>query len=239
MIETLNRVDGPVPYFTADTTDLGVAIAFTTRIGGVSAAPYDALNVSSMVGDVESSVLENRSLIERAVGFAEASITLLNQVHGRTVVDVGEGTCGVVGEGDALITQSSTTVGVLAADCVPVLIAGADAIAAAHAGWRGLVGGVIEAAVERVGDVKAAWVGPSIRACCYQVGEDRLKTFREHGLPVENGAIDTGRAALSILERCGIDRLGFSGECTSCNAELFSHRRDGVTGRQGGFIAWR
>lgn len=227
--------------FTDEDPSLGVRVAFTTRFGGVSAPPFDTLNLSDMVGDDPSNVETNRSNAERLAGFEPGSITLLKQVHGTDVIETEPGSCGVIGEGDALVVRKQgATAGVLTADCVPVLMVGPAGAVAAHAGWRGLVGGVIERAAEAIGGVAAAWVGPSIHACCYEVGPDVLAAFNERDLPAaDDSHVDPGKAALTILRRLDAGRVAYADDCTSCTQDLFSYRRDGpVTGRQGGFIAW-
>jgi YfiH family protein len=232
-----NRVP---PLLTPDGTGLGVRLAFTSRRGGASSAPYDTLNLSSMVGDEQDAVTENIDRVTSAAGFTAGSIALLRQVHGNTVAEADPTTCGVIGEGDALIARRpGVTVGVLTADCVPVLMAGPKGVAAVHAGWRGVIGGVVEAAVTQMGDVTAAWIGPSIHACCYEVGSEVIEAFQDRDLPVAKDHVDPARATQVLLRRLGIDRVWFSDICTSCDDDYFSYRRDGLTGRQGAFIAWQ
>ena len=228
-----------VPFLTDDTSDLGVRVAFFSRRGGVSAAPYDTLNLSMAVGDDPVAVTENLQRVTRSAGFKADSIALLHQVHGAQVLEAGPGACGVIGAGDAVTTEElEVTVGVLTADCVPVLLAGRKAVAAVHAGWRGVVGGVIEAAVAHLGEVRAAWIGPSIHACCYEVGPEVVAAFRDRELPADVDRVDPARAAQVILRRSGVERVWFSDVCTSCDPAYYSFRRDGETGRQGAFIAW-
>jgi YfiH family protein len=218
----------------------GVRIAFTDRRGGISTGPFESLNLSTAVGDEETSVAANRHAVTAAAGFKLDGFVLARQMHGASVLEVDRKASGVVGEGDALITRSpGVVIGVLTADCVPVLLASQNGVAAVHAGWRGLVGGVIEEAVNTLGNIEAAWVGPGIHACCYEVGPEVEDAFHERALPVAGTRrVDPVRAAVVVLRRAGIDRITSSSECTSCEARFFSHRRDGVTGRQGGFIEW-
>jgi polyphenol oxidase len=216
----------------------GVRAAFTCRLGGVSEAPYDSLNLSSFVGDDDDRVAVNR---ERALGAAAMGgrpIALVKQVHGDRIIEAG-GRSGVLGEGDGVAaTRGGGAACVMSADCVPVLLAGRDEVIAVHAGWRGLVGGVIDRALERMGSVSAAWIGPSIKGCCYEVGSDVIDAFDAAGLPTLSGSVDPGAAAARILTRAGVDEFALAMECTSCDPRFFSHRRDGITGRQGGLIAW-
>ena len=114
----------------------------------------------------------------------------------------------MIGEADVLVTRApGRVIGILTADCVPVVVRGDGVVAIAHAGWRGLVGGAIEAAVAAVGEVRGAWVGPSIHSCCYEVGPEVIAAFTERRLPVEGrDRVDPGRAAVAVLERAGIER---------------------------------
>ena len=215
-----------------------VKAAFTCREGGSSESPFDTLNLSSFVGDEPKRVADNRDRALDAGGFRPGSIALVRQMHGDQILE-SDGTSGVLGEGDGVVSgKGGMTACVLAADCVPILVAGHNEVVAVHAGWRGLVGGVLERALERVAPVRAAWVGPSIRDCCYRVRVDVLDAFARADLPTGEGRVDPGAAAATILERHGVGDFAAASECTSCDGRFFSHRWDGVTGRQGGFVAW-
>jgi YfiH family protein len=189
------------------------------------------------VGDDGDAVTENRGRIAIALGFREDDLVLARQVHGRDVLVAGEHDSGVIGEADVLVSRTpGKIIGILTADCVPVVMLGTGAIAIAHAGWRGLVSGSIEAAIEMIGPVERAWVGPSIHACCYEVGPEVVEAFRSSGLPVAgDDHVDPGRAAVVALHRAGITDVSATDVCTSCDPRYFSYRRDGVTGRQGAF----
>jgi YfiH family protein len=217
----------------------GVLVAFSARRGGVSRPPYDTLNLAVRVGDERADVVENRSRAAAAVGFDADRLALAIQVHAADVIDAGPGDSGVLGEADGLFTASSGPVlAILAADCAPVALWGSRGIAIVHAGWRGLVAGVVAKGVERVGDVHAAWVGPSIRACCYEVGPEVVAAFASAGLPVRDGShVDPGEAAAAALRDAGVDRVVVSDVCTCCDDRFFSYRRDGVTGRHGAFVS--
>lgn len=217
----------------------GLLVAFTDRHGGVSPTPYDSLNLAARVGDDADLVAENRRRVAAAAGFDVDSLRLARQVHGADVLDVTTEHPVVAGEADVLSTsQRGTVIGILTADCTPVVVAGSDKIAIAHAGWRGLVAGAVEAAVDAVGDVRAAWVGPSIHACCYEVGPEVIEAFRAKGLPVAGpDRVDPGAAAAFALDRAGVAGVWASTDCTHCDPRYFSYRRDGTTGRQGAFVA--
>lgn len=216
---------------------LGVMLAFADRRGGTSDPPYDTLNLAARVGDEPGPVKDNRRRVAAACGFALERLALARQVHGTDALEVDPGDAGVVGEGDVLVTRGPGAVlGILTADCAPVIVWGDEGLAVVHAGWRGLVAGVVAAGVEAVGRPRAAWVGPCIHACCYEVGPEVVDAFRSKGLPTAaDDRVDIGRATVVALRRAGIEHIAASEECTGCDASFFSHRRDGPTGRQGAF----
>jgi YfiH family protein len=227
---------------------------FTTRDGGVSAPPFDALNLGGSVGDDPGAVEENWARLARATGLAFAG---LRQVHGDRVVDAAA-CAGGRPEADAVVSTASGVAAVVAvADCVPILLADprGGAVAAVHAGWRGTLAGIAARAVEalvargaRVEDLVAA-VGPSIGPCCYEVSVELADRFRSAlGADVANDLpsqprLDLWRANERVLRRAGVPLRAIEvlGRCTACEPRLFySHRRDaGRTGRQVGFVAPR
>jgi YfiH family protein len=233
-LERIDR-DGIALLVDPEAATHDIVVAFTDRRAGHSRSPYDSLNLSSATGDDPGTVARNRDAAAAAAGFEGSELVFARQVHGTTVAEAVAARDGDVGEADAIVVRSAGRVAtILSADCVPVVIAGADGLVAAHAGRRGLVGGVIEAAVAAAGAPWAAWVGPCIHACCYEVGPEVVAAFEEHDLPVADRAhVDPGRAAVAILYRLGVEHVASSSDCTSCDARYFSYRRDGVTGRQG------
>jgi polyphenol oxidase len=233
----------------------GAVAAFSTRLGGVSDGPYRALNLGILTDDDPGSVRRNRELLAAALDRDPAGLALGRQVHGSEVelrrkgsppVPPGADLC----EADAQASDyPDLTPLVLVADCVPLLLAGAGAVAAVHCGWRGVAAGVVENALASLrelgaapGEIGAA-IGPGIGPCCYEVGEEVASRFQERGGPplVRDGRLDLPLAVRGRLERAGLDRAAIAsvGLCTSCHPELFfSHRRDGgLTGRQAG-LAW-
>ena len=216
----------------------GAAVAFTDRAGGVSTPPFDTLNLAITVGDDRARVVENRSRVAAAAGFDAAALVLAKQVHGDGVIEAGPGDRGVIGEADILVTsETGTTLGILTADCAPVILAGEGRAAVVHAGWRGVVAGAVERGLEAVGRVAQAWVGPSIHACCYEVGPEVIDAFEARGLPIADAThVDPSRAAAQILGDAGVEEIEVSSRCTCCDLRYFSYRRDGLTGRQGGFV---
>jgi YfiH family protein len=231
------RVVGELRVTTDFDLVTGAVVCFTDRSGGVSAGPYASLNLSSSVGDDPDAVAHNRALIATVLGRPPASLTFLRQVHGTQVVEV-DGRGGALAEGDGLVTSSRTVVlGILTADCAPVVMAGPGAVAIVHAGWRGLVGGVVEAAVDAVGGATRAWIGPCIHACCYQVGPEVTEAFARADLPVAApDHVDIPAGIRAVLERSGVVDVEVDNACTGHDARYFSYRRDGVTGRQAGFV---
>jgi purine-nucleoside/S-methyl-5'-thioadenosine phosphorylase / adenosine deaminase len=225
----LIRWDAPGPY----------AAAFSTRVGGVSEAPFDTLNLGRLSGDDPASVEENRRLLCDEVGTDPELLRYGRQVHGavvRRAVGRGEPGDGVWSDtpGEALL--------VFTADCVPVAIAreGASrpAIAAVHVGWRGLLAGVVQSATTALGEGRlAAAIGPGIGPCCYEVGEEVAAPFRARFGPgiVRDRRLDLWAATEQALRAAGVSTVTRVDLCTACNPELFfSHRRDGAhTGRQG------
>lgn len=232
-------IDGVRLLIDANARERGVLVAFSDRIGGASAAPFESLNLALRVGDDERAVRENRRRFAHAAGFSAQRLVLARQVHGTKVIDVDEHDTGVVGEGDGLKTGAAGPVlGMLTADCAPVVVAGARGVCVLHGGWRGLAAGIIEEGVAAVEPAWAAWVGPCIHACCYEVGREVTDAFRSAGLPVvDDSHVDCGRAATFALHRAGVQRVAASIDCTHCHDNYFSYRRDGVTGRQGGIVA--
>jgi YfiH family protein len=208
-------------------------IAFSTRRGGVSEGPYASLNLGRRTGDDVQRVDENRRIVCSALGAEAGNLALNFQMHS-TIVNRAE--AGVRGnaEGDAIWTdEPGVPVAALAADCVPVALArreGAPAVAVAHAGWMGLLAGVLENAVETLGGGVEAAIGPSAGPCCYEVGEEVARPYRERfgDAIMVGGNLDLWRAAELTLNEAGVETVHRVDLCTICNPErFFSHRRDG------------
>jgi YfiH family protein len=223
---------GPYPVLRPDTARC--TAVYSTRLGGVSEVPFDELNVSSAVGDGLHRVLANRDLAARPIGRGPMWSTV-NQVHGSDVVAAH--VRGRHRAADAQWTDDEEpTLAVLAADCVLLLLVGDMRIGVAHAGWRGLVSGVVERAIEAT-EADEIYAGPAIGPCCFEVGPEVLDEFTVRfgdGVVAGPRHIDLWNAAAIAAERAGVDAVRTARICTSCHAELFfSHRRDrGHTGRQ-------
>lgn len=218
--------------------DLGGArAAFSTRLGGVSEAPYDSLNLGLLTEDTNEAVAENRRRLAAALGFAPEQVVFARQVHGSDLLHhPREG--GVVEADGHVVGAAGLAPLVFAADCLPVALRGPGGVAMVHAGWRGLAVGIVAAAAEAVEATRAA-VGPGIGPCCYEVGEEVVTAFADLGDVAEGRMLDLPEVARRLLSRAGVEQVESAGLCTSCEEELFfSHRRDaGLTGRQAG-LAW-
>jgi YfiH family protein len=209
-------------------------VVFTTRLGGVSEGPFSSLNLGRKTGDDVDRVDENRRRACAHVGTDERRLALNYQLHSTLVHRARAGARGEPGDG-LWTDEPDLPVLALSADCLPVALArtngGAAAVAVAHVGWRGLLGGVIESAVASLGGgARAAAVGPGIGPCCYDVREDVAEPFRERfgrGI-VRDGKLDLWRAAEKALHDAGVARVDRFDLCTACRPDLFfSHRRDG------------
>jgi len=248
-------IDTIVPNWIGAPANIG---AFTSlRAGGVSLAPYDdgcsgqnGFNLAAHVGDIPEHVAQSRALLRSLLPAEPAWLT---QVHGTNVVDAS----GVknVPEADAsLTTQSGVVCAILTADCLPVLFCdtAGSVVAAAHAGWRGLAGGILEQTVQQMrtagaGDI-LAWLGPAIGPLQFEVGEDVLNAFiarlernRSAFQPIAGQAgkylADIYQLARQALSGAGVERISGGGLCTVSDASRFySYRRDQVTGRMASLI---
>lgn len=224
----------------------GGAVVFTTRRGGVSAPPYDSLNLGPWTDDDPAAVAANR---ERAAALAGRPLAGVRQVHGTAVHRAHEPQTASVEADAVLTTRADLAVSVLVADCLPILLVAPRGVAAVHAGWRGLAAGILERSIAALlaatgdgpAEVQAA-IGPGARGCCYEVGDEVRAAFAAHGPDVRrDGRIDLPRIASRLLADAAVGAVHDSGLCTLCAPDgvLFSHRRDhGTTGRQAG-IAWR
>jgi YfiH family protein len=218
----------------------GARAAFSTRLGGVSEPPFDALNLGLLTDDAEDAVVENRGRLAAALGFDREQILFARQVHDTHLVDHRVESPEELVEADGhVVSEPGLAPLVFVADCLPVALAGPGGVAMVHAGWRGLAGGILAAGAQAVAATSAA-IGPGIGPCCYEVGEEVLGAFAGLGEGVaQGGMLDLPEAARRSLAAAGVERVESAGLCTSCERELFfSHRRDqGRTGRQAG-IAW-
>ncbi|MEU9465212.1 peptidoglycan editing factor PgeF [Streptomyces avermitilis] len=230
----------------------GAHFAFTDRWGGVSAVPYEELNLGGAVGDDSDAVRTNRELAAKSMGLDPARVVWMNQVHGPAVAVVDEpwGTRPVA-EVDAIVTRRrGLALAVLTADCTPVLLADpvAGVAAAAHAGRPGMIAGVVPAVVEAMVGLGAdpsrivARTGPAVCGRCYEVPD----AMRAEVAAVEPAAyaetswgtpaVDVSAGVHAQLERLGVCDREQSPVCTLESGDHFSYRRDRTTGRLAGYV---
>ena len=267
MLARVTLPNGVVVYQSRLLTAVGAAHAFSTRIGGVSSAPFDSLNLGNPQGAVQDSVdnlRRNFALLLSGLGLANVPMATVQQVHGCEAALLraegeGEYSESVAAEirdrfqgqtrADAIISDvASAALAIRIADCAPVLLAADDGrtVAAIHAGWRGVVSGVIARSIAEMNtlgitsDRIIASIGPMISAKYFEVGSEVAGEFHAADL---SGAINTNgyakphvdlAAAIKLqLRQCGVTRMDGGSLCTYANAtDFYSHRRDhGTTGR--------
>ncbi|AAN56567.1 peptidoglycan editing factor PgeF [Shewanella oneidensis MR-1] len=249
--------DWPVPD--------NVAIAMTDRHGGVSLAPYDSLNLGLHVGDIPQQVLVNRGILAKQLGLATEPVWL-EQVHGTHVIDLAD-IKSVDLAPEAQAQQASISVShphiadasytnlagrvcvVMTADCLPVLLCNQQGteVAAAHAGWRGLCDGVIEASVAHFTSKPnelIAYLGPAIGPMAFEVGAEVRDAFMVKDPNAESCFIARGDKYLADiiglaklrLTKLGVSQVYSADICTVSNMDYFSYRRDKITGRMASLI---
>ena len=221
---------------------LGCAVVFSTRIGGVSDGPYESLNLGRMTGDDVERVDENRRILCAAIDADAERLALNRQVHSTVVHRAEPGARGEPGDG-LWTDEPGQPILAMAADCLPIALARSDrrpAVAVLHAGWRGLLDGIVRVGVETLGGRIQAAIGPAIGPCCYEVGEDVAEPFAAaFGADVVTGRkLDLWTSAERALNAAGVDDVLRTDLCTHCNPALFfSHRRTGKPRGVQGVIA--
>ncbi|MET9952635.1 peptidoglycan editing factor PgeF [Streptomyces sp. NPDC006339] len=230
----------------------GAHFAFTDRWGGVSAVPYEELNLGGAVGDDPAAVRTNRARAAAGLGLDPERVVWMNQVHGADVAVVdGPWTTPDIPSVDALVTaRRGLALAVLTADCVPVLLADpvAGVAAAVHAGRPGMVAGVVPAALKAMADLGAdpsrvtARTGPSVCGRCYEVPE-AMRAEVAAAEPAAHAETSWGTPAVDVaagvraqLERLGVRDVGDAGVCTLESRDHYSYRRDRTTGRLAGYV---
>jgi hypothetical protein len=223
----------------------------TDRRGGRSRAPYDSFNLGDHVGDDPADVAANRSRVARELGVGEDRLVWMNQVHGSGVAVVDSPQDGPLADTDALVSSTPGLVlGVLAADCVPVLLTDpvAGVVAAVHAGREGLRRGVLPATLSAMASLGArarhvtALLGPAVCGACYEVPQamqaEVAAVAPAAAVRTRRGTagLDLRAGLAEILGRAGVTEVVQDPRCTVEDPQLFSHRRDGVTGRQAGLV---
>ena len=219
----------------------------TLRTGGCSPAPWDSFNLGDHVGDDFPRVAANRAALRALL---PADPLWLKQVHGTAVVDAGFSARTVEADA-AFVRQPGRVCAVMTADCLPVLFCdrAGSVVAAAHAGWRGLAAGVLEATISEMGVAAAelmAWLGPAIGPQRFEVGDEVRAAFLVHDRAVESAFVpqDQGKWLADIYQLAR-QRLQVAGVASICGGDcctvsdpsrFFSYRRDGVTGRMATLI---
>jgi YfiH family protein len=233
-------------------TAQGFRHGFSTRRGGVSHGPFHSLNLALSVGDVPEHVAENQQRFAALVGYDAAQLFTLNQVHGRDVrciTKIDEPERVRAEQGDALVAPAGLPVGIRSADCVPVLLADPESreVAAVHTGWRGVLAGVVPAALEVLATRSGAparrilaGVFPHIRRCCFEVDDALAEQLAAAGPGAEQSVFQAAAGkpyvALDLIVRAQLRAAGVLEQslddvagCTCCDAEqFFSYRRDGA-----------
>lgn len=219
----------------------------TTRQGGVSLPPYDSLNLAYHVEDNTQAVTQNRQLLAQSL--QQSAIVWLDQQHTTDCLYV-DSVPQQIPVADAVWTdQPGLVLSVMTADCLPILLTNGKRVCAIHAGWRGLLDGVIENSlkqcVTRPGDGWQAWIGPAISAEFFEVGDEVRQAFvqkhpafdqffQPHG---NKWLADLAAMAEQILRLQGIKTISQSGLCSYADAKRFySYRRDGQTGRMASLV---
>jgi YfiH family protein len=223
----------------------------TTRVGVVSGAPYESLNLALHVGDDAAAVLENRKRLRSALGLPNEP-AWLNQVHGVQVIEASASSVPRTADASFAIGTSAVCV-VMTADCLPVLFCDKDGtrVAAAHAGWRGLATGVLEQTIQSLQcspDQLLAWLGPAIEQAAFEVGAEVREQFlaidaQHQASFVENAQgrwqADHYDLARRTLHRAGVRSVHGGGfRCFADREQFFSYRREPRTGRMASLI-WR
>ncbi|MGN6370878.1 MAG: peptidoglycan editing factor PgeF [Phycisphaerae bacterium] len=274
MLQRTTHPNGVVTWQSPLLSERGVVHAFSTRIGGVSLTPFDSLNLGNPSGceiqDANPLLEENYRRLMTAIGASHMLRAWVKQVHGRSVellerepeneygetleAEVRDRFSGQI-SADAIVTSvPDVLLTIRIADCVPVLIASADGkvVAAIHAGWRGVVGNVVEKAIRGMreagapAEAMAAAIGPCISTEHFEVGPEVAEEFTRQGLgdavhpvPGKNPHIDLQRAVRMQLDHAGVNHVDGNGLCTFRDAtDFYSHRREnGVTGRMAAVIS--
>jgi YfiH family protein len=211
----------------------GCEVVFSTRRGGVSEGPFESLNLGRRTGDDVSHVDENRRRLCATIGADEERLTVGFQTHSIVVNRAEAGSRGVPGDG-LWTDEPGVPMLALGADCVLMALARTNgdrpALAVVHAGWRGLIDGVVAVTGRSLGSQLRAVVGPAIGPCCYEVGEEVASKFRDrYGRTiVSNGKLDLWTAAEQAARAAGATDVERVDLCTQCQADLFfSERRTG------------
>ena len=230
-----------------------VRAAVSTRLGpGMSRPPFDRFNLGLHCGDAGEAVTANRGALQQALALPAAP-RWLQQVHGCTVAELGPLPGAQAPQADAAVSHlPGTVLAILTADCLPVLFCHADGseIGAAHAGWRGLAAGVLEATLEQLRAPRGqvlAWLGPCIGAASYEVGEEVRAAFVDRaseaarcftGSRAGHWYCDLAALARQRLQAAGVRQIHGGGFDTFSDARFYSYRRDGAGSGRFASLIW-
>lgn len=224
----------------------------TTRQGGVSTGGYSSLNLGDHVNDQAEYVMQNRQRLYDYIGIAASRFTWLDQVHGQTIV-TAEANKNVVAADGSDTTDSNIVCVVMTADCLPVLFSDrtGQRVAAVHAGWRGLAGGILQKAIQRFPEPAQvmAWLGPAISQLHFEVGHDVYQAFvannSQNSAAFKPGAMpnkwmaDIYQLARLQLNSAGVTHIYGGRHCTYTDKERFySYRRDGAESGRMASLIW-
>ena len=225
----------------------------STRVGGFSTGAYQGLNLGTHVGDDASLVENNRTWLKQQANMPAAPVWL-NQTHSTDIITVLEPMASVLDADGAFTTAKGVVCSAMTADCLPVILTDTNGtqVAAVHAGWRGLAGGILENAVAKFSNLDSenkiiAWLGPAIGKQAFEVGDDVLEAFVSFDpqaklafkAKTEPGKwlANMSQLATQRLAKVGVSEVTDSNLCTFADPDSFySYRRDGITGRQATFI---
>ena len=220
----------------------------STRFDGFSTGAYQGLNLGTHVGDDASLVENNRAWLKQHANMPAAPVWL-NQTHSTDVVTVLHPTADILDADGAFTTAKGVVCSAMTADCLPVILTDTKGtqVAAVHAGWRGLAGGILENAVAKFSNLDSenkiiAWLGPAIGKQVFEVGDDVLEAFVRFDLQAKlafaakaepgKWLANMSQLATQRLEKVGVSEVTDSNLCTFADPDLFySYRRDGITGR--------
>jgi polyphenol oxidase len=224
----------------------GARALFSTRLGGVSAPPFESLNLGLLTGDDPAAVRSNRRRLAAAAGLEIERIAIGRQLHGAEVAEHAgpqqPAPFAAPAEPPEVDGHATAQPGlgllVFVADCLPIALSGPRGVAILHGGWRGLAAGIAGRGAGLV-DASHAAIGPGIGPCCYEVGPEVRAAFAPLGAGLTAGRmLDLAEVAHRLLERSGVEVVEVSDLCTRCRPDLFfSHRGEGPrTGRQAGLV---
>ena len=225
-----------------------VRAGVSLRKGGVSLSPFDELNLGLHVGDDVKNVLSNRNILSQHLGLTSAPVWL-DQIHSTNIISLDDHTITASADGSNTVKKNIACT-IMTADCVPILFCNAAGtkVAAIHAGWKGISSGIVEKAIHLFSrpDTIYAWIGPCISSDYYEVCKDVYGQFLDHKTILKTAFIkkdedrwycDLTKIIKTILENEGVHQIYEWGLCTDKMNKLFySHRREGITGRQASMI---